>query len=128
MPSTTAAAHSGTFTKNTAAHEKCSMSTPPIMGPTATPRPDTPAHTPIALARSCPVNVLVRIDSVVGKINAAPTPMSARHAMSIAGELAVVASRENAPNHTRPNVSARLRPNLSPRAPAVSSRHTNTMT
>ena len=49
-------------------------------------------------------------------------------AKGIAGELAVVASRENAPNHTRPNVSARLRPNLSPRAPAVSNRHANTMT
>src|SRR3954453_9182602 len=104
------------------------MRTPPTIGPTATPSPETPAQIPIALARSWPVNVLVRIDSVVGKMNAAPTPMSARQAMSIAGESAVVARSENAPNHTRPNVSARLRPNLSPRAPAVSSRQANTMT
>ena len=100
---------------------------PPRTGPSATPIPDTPAHTPMARARSCPVNVLVRIDNVVGKMNAAPMPISARAAISISGDWASEASPENPPNSSRPIDSAPLRPNLSPSAPAVSSRLANTM-
>ena len=90
--------------------------------------PETPAHTPMALARSRPVKVLVRIDSVVGKMNAAPMPMSPRATISISGVVANDASPENPPKSSRPNVSAPLRPYLSPSAPAVSNRLANTMT
>ncbi len=97
------------------------------MGPRATPIPETPAHTPMARARSWPVNVLVRIDSVVGKMNAAPIPMRPRVAISTCGESASDASPENVPKSSSPTVSAPLRPNLSPSAPAVRSRLANTM-
>ncbi len=51
------------------------------------PMADTPAHTPIALARSRGSwNTLVMIESVAGMMNAAPTPMSARVPMSISGD------------------------------------------
>ena len=73
--------------------------------------PATPAHTPIARARSAGSrNVLVRIDSVVGKMNAPPTPMSARAAISMPGEFAVEASAEKTPNHANPNISILRRP------------------
>jgi hypothetical protein len=55
-------------------------------------------------------NVLVRIDSVVGKMNAPPTPMRARVAISMPGEPAIDASAENTPNHANPNMSIRRRP------------------
>jgi hypothetical protein len=54
--------------------------------------------------------VLVRIDSVVGKMNAPPTPMSARAAISMPGEPAIEASAEKTPNHANPNTSIRRRP------------------
>ena len=89
--------------------------------------PETPAHTPMARARSRPSKVLVRMDSVVGKMNAAPIPMSPRAAMSISGVLASDARAEHAPKRNSPTDSAPLRPNLSPSAPAVSRRLANTM-
>jgi len=65
---------------------------------------------------------------VVGKMNAAPMPMSPRATMSISGEVANDASPEQPPNSTRPSVSAPFRPYLSPSAPAVSNKLANTMT
>ena len=104
-------AHTGTLMKNTDPQPKCSTSRPPMTGPIAMPMPATPAHTPMARARSAGSrNVLVRIDSVVGKMNAPPTPMSARAAMSMPGEPAVDASAETTPNHASPNMSMRRRP------------------
>ena len=57
-------------------------SAPPTVGPSASARPDTPAHRPIAFARSCGGNVTVMIDSVPGISSAAPTPWIARNAIS----------------------------------------------
>ena len=85
------------------------------------PSPDTPAQMPIALARSRPTKVLVRIDSVVGKMSAPPMPMSPRAAINIPGDVANDANAENVANRTRPAVSAFLRPSRSPSDPAVSS-------
>ena len=51
----------------------------------AAPLPEMPAQMAIALARSRAGKTLVRIDSVDGMTNAAPMPMIARAAMSIAG-------------------------------------------
>ena len=104
-------AHTGTLMKNTEPQPRCSTSSPPTTGPIAIPMPATPAHTPIARARSAGSrNVLVRIDSVVGKMNAPPTPMSARAAISMPGEFAVDASAEKTPNHASPNISILRRP------------------
>ena len=71
--------------------------------------------------------MFVRIESVVGKMNAPPTPMSARAAISMPGELAVEASAEKTPNHASPNISVRRRPYRSPSEPAVRRRHANTI-
>ena len=114
IPRTMAMAQIGTFTRNTEPHEKCSSSKPPPKGPMTMPSPDTPAQMPIALARSRPTNVFVRIDNVVGKMSAPPMPMSPRAAISIAGDVANDANAENVANSTRPAVSAFLRPNRSP--------------
>ena len=75
----------GTLTRNTEPHEKCSSRKPLATGPTAAPPPEMPAHTAIALPRSCGGNTLVRIDSVAGMTNAAPRPMTARPTMMAAG-------------------------------------------
>ena len=42
----------GTLTRKIEPHQKCSSRKPPASGPMATPRPDTPAHSAIARARS----------------------------------------------------------------------------
>jgi hypothetical protein len=72
--------------------------------------------------------VFVRIDSVVGKMKAAPMPIRPRAAISISGDVASEASAENEPKSNSPNDNAPRRPNLSPSAPAVRSRHANTIT
>ena len=74
------------------------------------PRPATPAQMPIARARSLPENVFVRIDSVVGKMNAPPIPMRPRATISISGEVERDASAENVPNMTSPAVERLLAP------------------
>jgi hypothetical protein len=59
-------------------------------------------------------------------MNAPPTPISAREAISIPGDVATAERAEAAPKISRPSESARRRPKRSPRAPAVSSRPANT--
>ena len=103
-------AHSGTLTRNTDPHEKCSRSRPPPSGPITMPRPDTPAQMPIALARSVPLNVLVRIDSVVGKMSAAPAPIRPRAMMRTVGEPACDANAENAAEQHESHHQGRLAP------------------
>ncbi len=57
-----------------------------MTGPAATPMPTTAPHTPSAAARSRRSRkALVMIDSVVGKIRAAKTPIAARAAISAPG-------------------------------------------
>ena len=73
-------------------------------------------------------NVLVMIDSVVGKMNAAPMPMSPRATMSIVGRRRRRRERrEDAEPRRARTCSALRRPYRSPSAPAVSSRHANTI-
>src|SRR5438874_7808492 len=69
------AAHTGALIQNTECQPKCSTRKPPSNGPAAMPTPDTPAQMPIARLRSRGLGkMLVRIDSVVGKLNAPPMP------------------------------------------------------
>ena len=116
-----AAATSGTLTRNTEPHQKCSSRNPPATGPTAAPAPASPAQMAMARARSWGGKTLVRIDSVDGMIRAAPTPMSARKAVSWPEELQKAAAVDPPPKIRSPAVSAPLRPKRSPMAPAVSS-------
>ena len=58
------------------------MMTPPSSGPIASAIAETPAQIPIAIPRSRGGNVAEMIESVAGIISAAPTPWTARAAIS----------------------------------------------
>ena len=120
---TSARAPTGTLIQKMLCQPRCWTMTPPIKGPTASARPETPAHMPIAWARSLGSGkVLVRIDRVLGIITAAPMPCRHRAAISqsIDGDSAhAIDPRANRP---RPPMNALRRPNMSPSVPPVSSR------
>ena len=59
-------------------------------------------------------------------MNAPPTPIRPRIAISSSGEVASAEPSEPSPNTARPKVSARLRPKRSPSEPAVSRTPANT--
>ena len=56
-----------------------------MSGPRAPPAPAKPAQIPMALARSWGGNTLLRIESVVGMIRAAPAPATAAEGDQLAG-------------------------------------------
>jgi hypothetical protein len=70
--------------------------------------------------------MFVMSESVVGMIAAAPTPISARDAMSASELPEIAASSDPVPKTPSPRNSARRRPNRSPRLPAVRSRPAKT--
>ena len=111
----------GTLMKKTEPHQKCSSRRPEVIGPSAPPTPANAAHTAIAFGRSWNGKLFMMIDRVAGMMNAAPTPITARAAISCVGSSAKLATSAAPPNTTRPNCSAPLRPKRSPRAPAGSS-------
>jgi hypothetical protein len=116
-----ATAITGTLTRKTEPHEKCSSSRPPPVGPTATPIPKTPAQMPMAFACSSRGKTFMRIESVAGMMSAPPMPITAREAVSISLVVDSAAATDEAPKMSRPMLSARLRPKRSPRLPMVSS-------
>ena len=64
-------------------HQKRSSSQPPAMGPVAIPTPVAAPHSPMALARSPrSVKTFTSSDRVEGNMRAAPSPITARAAMS----------------------------------------------
>ena len=74
-----------------------------MIGPTATPSPLIAPQMPIAFARSPrSVNTFVMIESVAGKISAAPMPMTARTAISALGVSTRTRERDSPPNTTSP--------------------------
>ncbi len=125
-PATRPIATIGMLTRKRLPQSKCSSRKPPEIGPIAMPIPDTAAQMAIAFGRSSSGKMFVRIDSVVGMIAAAPTPIRAREAISWVVPGAAAANSEPIPNITRPNVSAFLRPKRSPSAPAIRSSTANT--
>ena len=97
-PATRPTITTGTLIRKTEPHQKCSSSQPPVTGPMATPRPETPAQMPMALARSAgSVKTLVRMDRVAGMISAPPMPMNARAPMSAPAEPLKAATTEPTP-------------------------------
>src|SRR5215471_5714750 len=73
----------GTKNKKMLPHQNRSSSHPPAIGPSAIPTPALAPHTPMASARwRRTVNTLVSSDSVDGNIIAAPSPITARAAIS----------------------------------------------
>ena len=98
----------GTLTRKTEPHQKWARSTPPRMGPRATPRPVVPDQIPMARTRSrSAVKMLVRIESVHGMRAAAPTPMTARARVRRSGlpdqaAKAEPAAEDHQPGHEDP--------------------------
>ncbi len=92
----------GMLIRKTEFQEKLSIRNPPVIGPNAIPSPDTAAQIPIAFGRSSAGKTLVRTDSVEGMMNAPPTPIRARLAISMLGESATAAATEPARNTPRP--------------------------
>ena len=99
----------GTLTRKTDPHQKCGSRMPPVIGPRPTPRADTPAHTPMALPRSTgSVKTLVMIDRVAGMMQAPPTPIRARVAISMRGRAwPWPTAAEPVPKMARPMVRSR---------------------
>ena len=106
---------------------KCSSSQPPTMGPSAIATPAMAPHRPMARARSRrSVKTLEISERVAGKVMAAPSPITARAAISSAGLVVKPPARLAAPNTVSPASSIPLRPNRSDRLPNVSSSAANT--
>ena len=105
------------------AHEKCSSSQPPTIGPSAIATPAVAPHRPIARARSVrSVKTLEISDSVVGNTIAAPRPMKHRAAISSSGLAArPPAALDSAEHAAGRRAASPLRPTRSQRLPAASS-------
>ncbi len=112
----------GTFSQKIHCQEMCSVSEPPISGPLATATPVTAPKIPRAAPRrSAGIAAPIRV-SVSGIMTAAPTPWTARKAISssMPGERAAAA--EAAVKRASPDMNSRRLPNRSPSAaPSISS-------
>ena len=110
----------GTFTRNTEPHQKCSSSNPPSSGPSAPPAEKLAIHTPTANVRSRGSRNIVRSrDSVEGASVADARPRIARDAISMVGVNENAASMDAAPKTTAPMSNKWRRPTRSPRVPMV---------
>ena len=94
---------------------------PPTSGPSATPSPLTPAHTPRTSPRLPAGKASESSVSVRGRTIAAPAPWIARAATSASIDGASAASALAPVKTPRPIVNMRLRPKRSPSAAPVSS-------
>src|SRR5439155_458364 len=100
---------------------KASSTPPPTIGPRAIAAPVLAPHRPIASARSRrSVTTCVSSDSVAGNTIAAPTPITARAAISWPGLPVNPPARLARPKTARPASSMPLRPNRSERLPKAS--------
>lgn len=100
----------GTFTQKIADQSKTSISAPPSTGPRPNPRPAIVAQIPIAHARRSGSNASARIDSDSGARRAAPTPCSARKAISMWSLVESAQPAENTVKSTNPRAKTRFRP------------------
>jgi hypothetical protein len=116
----------GTLIRKTAPHQNHAISTPPSTGPPTKPTVAAALQMAMAFGRSLSSNTVIRIESVLGMINAPPTPITVRAMISCAGSLANEASNEDAPNSASPMTMTFRLPNRSERLPEVSSRPANT--
>ena len=107
----------GTLIQNTALQPTCSVRKPPRSGPSARPRPETPAQIPIACGSLGRGKVATKIESDSGFISAAPVPCSARKMISCSAVCDSAHATENPVKSTRPTINMRLRPKRSPSLP-----------
>ena len=75
----------GTLTRKIEPHQKCSSSSPPVIGPMAMARPTLPAQMPMALGCSSRSKTFIRTARVAGITKAAPKPITARKRDELAG-------------------------------------------
>src|SRR6478752_6606400 len=81
-PAKNASATIGMLTRNTEFQEKRSSSKPLAIGPNAPPAPAIAVQMAIARGRSDDGKMLTMIDNVAGMMNAAPSPITPRLAMT----------------------------------------------
>ena len=82
MPASSATTATGTLTKKTEPQSNQRSNSPPTSGPSPMPTAARPAQIPMAFPRSSRGNTAVIVDSVAGMMSAAPSPITARHAIS----------------------------------------------
>ena len=125
--STSSGMRTGTASRNTEPHQKCSMSRPPTIGPSADPAAKPDAQIAIATRRwSRSWNTLRSSDSVEGMSIAPKKPRTALAAISSSAVGANAAAAETAANPVAPISSTVRRPIRSPRLPIATSRPART--
>ena len=118
---TTAAIATGTLRKKIDCQLTSCTSRPPSTGPIASAIADTPAQVPIARPRSWGSKVLVMIERVAGIMKPAPTPWTARNAISQVSLWESPIRKLAVPNTITPKRNIRRRPKMSPSRPPVTS-------
>jgi hypothetical protein len=118
IASTTAA--SGRLIKNIHRHEACSTSQPPSTGPTPAEMAVKPDQVPMARPRFSLENDALMMARLPGTSIAAPTPCTARAAMSCPGVCAMPQQAEANAKSRSPAEKTRLLPRRSPRLPPTS--------
>ena len=121
----TATSATGTLSQKIACQLRPSTTAPPITGPSATPRPDTPPQMPIAIARRAGGTAPASRVSDSGMIAAAPRPCSARAAISAPALSLSAEPIEAAVNRVTPSSIIRRRPTRSPSVAAGSMKVAN---
>ncbi len=116
----------GRFTKKIHRQSKAVTSSPPRVGPAMVATPATAPHTPNAAPRRSGGNVFVMIVRVCGMSMAAPSPWTARNAISQPGLGARPHAAEAAVNTAMPLLNMIRGPIRSPSLPAVMTRTART--
>ena len=128
-PASSAAAPTGTFTRNTEGQPSAWVSTPPKSSPAAPPTGAAAVQKPSARVRSGPCGkVVVTSASAAGVASAAPAPWSARAAISAPGLAASPQASDPPVNTAMPARKMRRRPAMSASRPATSSSPPNAST
>ncbi len=109
MPANTASP-TGTLSQNAQRHETSVVSHPPTSGPTAAIPPMVEPQTANAIARSRPANTAFNVDSVAGRIMAAPTPWTSRAPISTLADPAAPATTLATTKTAIPTAKSRRRP------------------
>ena len=110
----------GTPSRNTDPHQKCSSITPPTTGPRAAPPIRQVSQTPMASVRCfASLNMALIRPRVVGARAAPAIPSSARAAMSMPTLVEKAARRDAIPKQAAPASRTLRRPLRSPSVPIV---------
>jgi hypothetical protein len=111
----------GTLIQKIHCQDAASVTAPPMTGPSAAPRPAVAPQMPSAMPRRCGAVTLTMSVTVSGIVIAAPTPWTARAAISAPMLGASAEAALPAVKTVIPMTIRRRRPNRSPSAAPVSS-------